>query len=114
MASSSKNVKEKEAFEVQLVTNEVKKLNFKAIPDIAYKQDSSGALSMIPPKVIMVQDVRKCYHYKVGGIGDMEIRKAYDKLCENCVLKKEFKIIERKGFTHALNSLHYSKLNGSR
>ena len=62
MASSSKSVKEKEAFEVQLVKNEVKQPNFKAIPDISYKQDLSGALSMILPKVIMIQDVRKCYN----------------------------------------------------
>lgn len=31
----------------------------------------------------------------------MEIREAYDKLCENGILKEEFKIIERKGLTHA-------------
>ena len=59
MASSSKNVEEKETFEVQLVSNKVKQPNFKAILEIAYKQDPLGALSMIPPKVIMVQDVRK-------------------------------------------------------
>ena len=61
-----------------------------------YKKDPLGALSMIPPNVIMVQDVRKCYNYKIGGIGDMEIREAYDKLCKNGVLKEEFKIVKRK------------------
>lgn len=74
MASSSRNVEGKEVLNVQLVSNEVKQPNFKAIPDIACKQYPSGALSMIPPNVIMVQDVRKCYNYKIGGIGDMEIR----------------------------------------
>ena len=54
---------------------------------------------MILPKVIMVQDVRKWYNYKVGVIFDIEIRQAYDKLCENSVLKQEFKIVERKGLT---------------
>ena len=54
MASSSKNVKEKKDFDVQLVNNEVKQPYFKAILDIAYKNDLSSALSMIPPKVIMV------------------------------------------------------------
>ena len=58
MAFSSKNVKVKENFEVQLVSNEVRQPNFKAIPEIPYKQDPSGAISMIPPKVVMVQDVR--------------------------------------------------------
>lgn len=102
MASSSRNVKEKETFEVQLDINKVKKPNFKAIPEISYKKDPSRAISMILPKVVMVQDVRKCYNCKIGGIRDIKIRQEYDKLCENRVLKDEFKIVERKGFTHAL------------
>ena len=73
MASSSKNPKDKEPFEVQLVSNEVKQPNFRAIPEVAYKNDPTGALSGIPPKVMMVQDVRKFYNCKIGGIGDMEI-----------------------------------------
>ena len=32
----------------------------------------------------------------------MEIHHAYDTLCEKLVLKEEFKIVERKGLTHAL------------
>lgn len=54
MASSSKNVEGKEVLNVQLVSNEVKKPLFKAIPDIACKQDPSSALSMITPNVLMV------------------------------------------------------------
>ena len=33
----------------------------------------------------------------MGSIGDIEIRETYGKLCENKVLKDEFKIIERRG-----------------
>ena len=34
----------------------------------------------------------------------MEIREAYDRLCKNGVIKEEeFKIVERKGLTHALD-----------
>ena len=33
----------------------------------------------------------------------MEIREAYDRLCENAVQKEQFKIIERKGLTGALD-----------
>ena len=51
----------------------------------------------------MVQDVKKCYNCKIGGIGDMEIRKAYNRLCDNKVLKEEFNIVERKGLTCALD-----------
>ena len=89
MASSSKGVEGKEVFNVQLVSKEVKQPIFKAIPDIAYKKDPSGALSMIPLNFLMVQDVRKCYNYKIGSISDMEIKQAYEKLCENGVLREE-------------------------
>ena len=57
---------------------------------------------MIPDKVVMVQDVRKCYNYKIGAVGDLEIFNAFDKLCENGKLKDEFSIVERKGLTKAL------------
>ena len=99
MASSLKNVEGKEVLNVQLMSNEVKQPIFKSIPYISYKQDPSGALSMIPPNVLMVQDVRKCYNCKIGSIGDMDIKEAYNRLCDNGKLKEEFKIVERKGFT---------------
>lgn len=78
--------------------NEVKQPEFRPILEVAYRNDPAGALSIIPPKVIMVQDVRKCYNCKIGAIGEMEISQAYDRLCENGFLKDEFKIAERKGF----------------
>ena len=40
-----------------MIRNEVKKLEFKAIPEVVYKNDPAGALSMIPAKVVMIQDV---------------------------------------------------------
>ncbi len=88
---------------VELVNNEVKQPVFKAILDIAYKQDPSGTLSMITSNLIMVQDVRRCYNYKIGSIGDLEIREAYDSLCENGILKEEYKIVEKKGLTRVLD-----------
>ena len=97
MASSSKQVNGKTAFEVQLVSNKVKQPYFKAIPEVAYKNDPARALSMIPPKVVMIQDVCRCYNFKVGSVGDMELRDAYDKLCDNGVMKEEFSIVEKKG-----------------
>ena len=57
---------------------------------------------MIPDKVVMVQDIRKCYNYKIGAIWDLEIFNAYDKICDNGILKDEFSIIEKKGLTKAL------------
>lgn len=40
--------------------------------------------------------------YKIGEVGDMELREAYGKLCDNGVLKEEYKIVKWKGLTHAL------------
>ena len=58
---------------------------------------------MILPKVVMMQDVWKCYNYKVGSIGDLELKEAYDRLCDNGKLKDKYQIVERKGLTHALD-----------
>ena len=103
-SSSTTNIKDgKEVFNLQLIRNEIKQLNFRAILDIAYKQDPSSALSMIPPWFLMIQDVRSCYTWKVGNIRDMDIRETYVKLCENRALMDEVKIIERKVLTHALD-----------
>ena len=71
---------------------------------MAYKDDPTRFLSMIPPKVVMIQDVRKFYNCKIVSIGDLELREAYDRLCENGNLKDEYKIIEHKGLTHALDT----------
>ena len=71
MASGSKSTKGKERYEIKLVSNEVKQPEFKPIPKVVYKNDSTGALSMIPDKVVMVQDVHKCYNCKIGAIGDL-------------------------------------------
>ena len=70
---------------------------------MAYKDDPASALSMIPPKVVMLQDVRKCYNCKVGSIGDLELQETYDRLCINGKLKDEYQIVECKGLTHALD-----------
>ena len=54
MASSPKSAKGKESHEIQLVSNEVKQPKFKPIPEVAYKNDPTSALSAIPDKVVMV------------------------------------------------------------
>ena len=90
MAIASNSQLEKGKFEVYIVSNDVKQPNFWAIPEVAYKDDLTSALSMILPKVVMIQDVRKCYNCKVGSIGDLELREAYGRLCDNGVLKDEY------------------------
>ena len=96
------STKGKDSHEIQLASNEVKQLDFKCILEVAYKNDPASALSMIPNKVVMVQDMRKCYNCKIGAIGDLEIYNYFDKLCDKGVLKDEFSIVEKKGLTKAL------------
>lgn len=74
------------------------------------KGDSSSASSSIPPRVIMIHDVRSCYIGKIGEIDDFELRNAYYKLCENKRLKEKHKIFFEKGLTHALNFLMVFKV----
>ena len=73
MAKTSRSQMARGRFEVQLVSNEVNQPDFWAIPEIAYKDDPTCALSMISPQVVMIQDVRKCYNCKLASLGDLEI-----------------------------------------
>ena len=72
MASGSRTTKGKESHEIQLVSNEVKQPEFKPIPEVAYKNDPGGALSVISDKVVMVQDIRRCYNCRIGAIRSEE------------------------------------------
>ena len=94
--SSSANVRKerKEVFNVQLISNDVRQPPFLAIPKISYKGELSGVLLMISPKVLMIQDVRCFYTGKIGEVGNMEMRYSYNKLCNNGVLREEYKIVE--------------------
>ena len=86
MVSGSKTTKGKDSYELQLVSNEVKQPNFKSIPRVTYKNDPVGALLVILDKVVMVQDMRKCYNCKIGAIGDLNIFNSFDKLCDKGIL----------------------------
>ena len=59
-------------------------------------------MSKIPPNVLMINDERDFYTYKIEEEGDFELRESYGKLYENGVLKDKFKIMKTKGLTHAL------------
>ena len=52
-----------------------------------------GALSLIPPKDIMIHDVKSCYMCTIGKVGDYRIREFYEKLYNEGILKDEFQII---------------------
>ena len=59
-------------------------------------------LSSISPKVIMIHDLQSWYMFKIGEVSDCKIRESYEKLCDEWVLKEEFKNFEMKGLTYAL------------
>ena len=65
----------------------MKQLDFKAIPKVSYKDDPEGTLSMILPKVVMIHNIWKCCNWKVWRIRDLELKKAYHRLCKNEKLK---------------------------
>ena len=64
MTSSSKIIEKAVSFKVSgnsLIHNEAcKPPNFKAYLNIAIKGDTSGSLSLVPPRVILIHDVRCC------------------------------------------------------
>ena len=59
---------------------------------------------MIPPQVIIIQDVRKCYNCKVLSLGDLEIQEAYNRICVDGNLKQEYQIVKKKGLTCAIDA----------
>ena len=98
-ASSTTRIRQ-EVSRIQLVKSDAcPRPMFHAILEIGIKGDSMGVLSLIPPKVIMIHDVRSCYICKIGEVGDYEIREGYEKLCNEGTLKEKFQIVERKGLT---------------
>jgi hypothetical protein len=83
---------------------------YKAYPEIVMKGDPLGALSSTPPIVINIHDVRSCYMCKVGEVGDYKLRLAYEKICEERVLKEQHKCITKKRWTQALKFLRNFKV----
>ena len=100
----------KEVTNIQLIRNEAcEPPKFKAILEIAYKANPNGALSQIHLNILMINDVRDFYMCKIGKVVNYEIREAYAKLCENGVLRDEFKITKMKKLTHSLSFMQNFK-----
>ena len=59
-------------------------------------------LSLIPPELLMIHDLRSHYMCKIREIEDFKIRVSYEKLCKNKGLKVEHKQVDQKGLRHAL------------
>ena len=73
---------------------------FKLNPTIVEKEDPMCALSLIPPKALLIHDVRTFYHYLIQYFRKFEMNETYDALCDRDKLKPEHQYLETKGLTH--------------
>ena len=79
---------------------EWKALDLNLIHAIAKTLDLSGAQSQIPPKVLLINDIRTHLKCVIQEIGTLKMDDALDKICVNGVLKPDHQCLETKGFTH--------------
>lgn len=61
-----------------------------------------GEHSTIPPKVLLINDNISFYHCTIQELRTFKMNKAYNALCDNGVLKPEYRHLEITGLTHAL------------
>ena len=74
MASTSgSGSKKKKGSEMLVKGVEWKAPNFKLVPAIAEPLDSQGAQSQIPPKVLMINDIRTHFKCTIQEIGTLEM-----------------------------------------
>ena len=92
MASTSgSGSKQKWGSEILVKGVEWKAPNFKLIPTIAKSLDSQGAQSQIPPKVLLVNDIRTHFKCTIQEIGTLEMQNALAEMSVNGTLKSEHK-----------------------
>ena len=74
--------------------------NFKIVPTVTKSLDPHDAQSQIPPKVLLINDIRTHFKCIVQEIGTLEMDNALDEMCVDGTLKLEYKHLETKGLTH--------------
>ena len=74
--------------------------NFKIIPSIIESLDPYGAQSQIPPKVLMINEIRTHFKCIVQELGTLEMDNALADMCVDGVLKPKHKHLETKGLAH--------------
>ena len=67
---------------------------------IEEKEYPIGAHLMIPPKVLMIHDIRIFYYFPIQDPKKFEMNEAYDSLCDKEHLKPKHQYLEAKGLTH--------------
>ena len=77
--------------------------NFKLVPVGAESLDPNGAQSQIPPKVLLINDIRTHFKYTIQEIRTLEMDNALAEMSVDGTLELEFKHLETKGLTHILH-----------
>ncbi|GLJ36888.1 hypothetical protein SUGI_0745720 [Cryptomeria japonica] len=86
-----------------VVTNvEKPSLKYSMTPKIASEPDDKTAFSLIPDRVLLVEDVRFFTKCRVEELGNVEIKNAYDELCTDGKMDNKYEHIKIKGLTKAL------------
>ena len=78
---SGKNNKAKKGSEMLVKGVEWKAPNFKLVPIVAESLDPHGAQSQIPPKVLLINDIRIHFKCIVQEIGTLEMDSALREMC---------------------------------
>ena len=73
MASGSGSSKTKKGSEMLVRGVEWKASNFKLASAIVESLDPNGALSQIPPKVLLMNDIREFFHCSIQELGTLEM-----------------------------------------
>lgn len=77
-------------------------LKYSLTPKVASKPNDKTAFSLIPDRVLLVEDVRFFTKCHVEELGHVEIKDTYDELCTDGKLDSKFEHIKIKGLTETL------------
>ena len=76
--------------------NDRPRYDFKKHPFISLLDDPIGAFLQVPKNVLHVEDIRSYIHCKIENIGDIEIHKELERMCNNELsLKPEYAYLEQ-------------------
>ncbi len=87
--------------------------NFKIVSAIAESLDPNGAQSQIPPKVLLINDIRPHFECFVQEIGNLKMDNALGEMSIDGTLKLRHKHLEIKGLTLSRICQEVSRLSGS-
>lgn len=95
MALSSTSMKKSKVDTMKFIRDDTcDEPKYKIHLETTTQKNKVGALSTVPPRVLLVSDIRLFYHCKIMEIGDYELREYYEELSNDGNIKVEFKHLE--------------------